>query len=173
MEAASGRGTAAEAQLLPASRARAGDACQGCSEREGVTGVRAWEGKHTHTYKYMCAIGVKPPPPAPAPRQTEPPPAERWLRGDVGTHVVCEMGIAACSRWGGTGWRSPVLVSFALWLSVTRVMGSVRLLRLWACSGRERGMGGRGARCLGLRAAVLGALPDCSAAVGSVVSPPS
>lgn len=63
MEAASGRGTAAEAQLLPASRARAGDACQGCSEREGVTGVRAWEGKHTHTYKYMCAIGVKPPPP--------------------------------------------------------------------------------------------------------------
>lgn len=120
---------------------------------------------HTHIQIHVCHRRQTSPP-APAPRQTEPPPAERWLRGDVGTHVVCEMGIAACSRWGGTGWRSPVLVSFALWLSVTRVMGSVRLLRLWACSGRERGMGGRGARCLGLRAAVLGALPDCSAAAG-------
>lgn len=31
-----------------ARRARAGDACQACSKREGVTGVCAWEGKHTY-----------------------------------------------------------------------------------------------------------------------------
>lgn len=61
MEVPSGRGTAAKARLLPVLGLRGGQglgmrAKPAASER-GVTGERAWEGKHI--YKCMCMIIIE------------------------------------------------------------------------------------------------------------------
>lgn len=57
-----------------------------------------------------------------------------WLQRDVGTQVLpstragvpghLQAGNRCMSCWSGTGCCSSVLVSFALWVSMTRVMGN-------------------------------------------------
>lgn len=124
------------AWLVGGSHTQAGALCQACSKR-GVTGVRAWEGKHPD----KCSVRAASSSPAPSPHlplalslpQThcEPP---RMRAGCERMRAPESSQLALGCSWAGKSCVSPLewhglaqlrpCESFAPWASVTRVMGS-------------------------------------------------